>query len=293
VSGMAHLPLPRLWSVVRRADVALLWVGVLQSDDALKRINAAYAVLSTPAQRRQYDMSHGTAGLTYGDANAFSGAYKARVAAEARRQSWNARSDGGVGGGGFGGVGGGGAGVRHDGGLDWEAWNRAHFGAADDQRAHYYEQTRMGGFRSARQGASVGEQAAAFSRQRASEFAATRGLSETKHYREYAERCVSLSAAVLRGFVASPLCMRFRACVRACVRVCVRACVCVCPCVCVTVWISLLVSWLLRWCRYRHIRKANDARGPVSLLLWAGIGMGMWAFSNYISSSTSRDDSDR
>lgn len=74
-------------------------------------------------------------------------------------------------------------------GYDWAEWNRMHYGPSEAERKAYYEQVMAAGGRGPWEDPAMSDRFNAGTREWA-RTRASRGLSETEHYREYAERCV-------------------------------------------------------------------------------------------------------
>ena len=157
-----------------------------QNDELLKLVNEAYAVLSEASKRREYDLSNGHAGVRHsGFRRRVDDVTHGRRAAEAAAATgWNsnsrwdaAASD---------------ASSSSDARFDWAEWNRMHFGPTDEERARFYDQVRMGGYSGPWEDPSLSDRTNYYARRKAQEWVASKGLSETQHYREYAKRCVGL-----------------------------------------------------------------------------------------------------
>ncbi len=154
------------------------------NDDLLKAVNEAYAVIGDPLKRRSYDLSHGMAGVRYGPASSWTDAQYSQHASAAARSAGvgaagsasRSSNDGGIGGG--------------DGkAFDWREWNRMHFGPTEEDRAQFYDQVRAGGFKGPWEDPTLSDRTNYFSRRKVEQWTtASRGLSETQHYREYADR---------------------------------------------------------------------------------------------------------
>jgi hypothetical protein len=63
-----------------------------------------------------------------------------------------------------------------------------HFGPSEEERAAFYDAVRMNGYSGPWEDPSLSDRANYFARQQARQWVAARGLSETNHYREYAQR---------------------------------------------------------------------------------------------------------